>query len=105
MKYAYSFLKREKDKKKDFQSRDIYIIYFPLNILCLIYKSFTKRIKKQTTNPLVYVVSCRTTTIMDGQVLKIITMLTSNLPNHLINTVRLHLEWLTKYCLMVLFTL
>ena len=60
---------------------------FALNTLCLTDKSFSKRIKKQTPNPLVYVASCLTAAIMDGQVLKILTLLASALPNHLINNI------------------
>ena len=46
-----------------------------------------KGIKKQTTNPLVYVVSCLTATTMAGKVLKILTLLACDIPNHLINTI------------------
>ena len=60
---------------------------FFLNILCLNYKSCSKSINKQITNPLVYVVRCLTATIIDRQVLKITTVLVSNLPKHLINTI------------------
>ena len=60
------------------------------------YKSFSKRIKKKTTNPLVYVVSCLIATIMDGQVLKIITLLASDLPSHLINTIMVRIQLAQK---------
>ena len=41
----------------------------------------------QTPNPLFYVISCLTAAIMNGQVLKILTILASALPNRLINTI------------------
>ena len=71
----------------------IYRSFFFRISLCLNYKSFSKRFKKQTTKSLVYVVSCLTSTIINGQMLKIITLLASDLPNNLINTmmVRNHL--------------
>ena len=56
-------------------------------MLCLTDRSFSKRIKKQTPNPLVYVVSCLSAAIIDGQVLKILNLLASALPNHFINTI------------------
>ena len=46
-----------------------------------------KGIKKQTTNYLFYVVSCLIAILMDGQVLKILTLLAIDIPNHLNNTI------------------
>ena len=54
---------------------------------CLSSMSFSKWIKNQTNNPLDYVISCLTTTITDGQVLKILTLIASDIPNHHINTI------------------
>ena len=53
--------------------------YYFLNSLCLNYKSFTKKIEKQTHNSLVYGFSCLTATTKDDQVLKILTLLASAL--------------------------
>ena len=73
-------------------------------------KVLFKRIKKQTANPLVYVVSCLTTAIKDGQVLKILTLLASALPNHLINTIVMRNQfaqniWTIVICINLIVTL
>ena len=57
---------KEKQTQEDFQSQDIQIIFLFPQCICLNYKSPSIRIEKQTTNPLVYVVSCLTATTMDG---------------------------------------
>ena len=64
---------------------NINILFFFLYVFVSII-SLSKIVEKKT-NPLVYLVSCLTATIRNGQVLKIRNLLVSDIPKHLIDTI------------------
>ena len=62
------------------------MILISLNVFVSII-SLSQKGKGTNNYPLVYVVSYMTATTMAGQVLKILTLLASDITNHLINTI------------------
>ena len=68
-------ISKEIRDKKDFQSQEIEIIIFYLIVFVLIMSLSQRGSRNKQLIFLVCVVSCLTATIMDGQVLKIITLL------------------------------